>query len=44
MIKSRNQTSYTYNKLIADEIVEKILTAYHLTFKSFSKKMERLKS
>jgi nucleotidyltransferase substrate binding protein (TIGR01987 family) len=25
MIKSRNQTSHTYNKLVANEIVEKIL-------------------
>jgi len=39
MIKSRNQTSHTYNQKIADEIVEKIISEYHLAFDQFSKKM-----
>ena len=43
MIKSRNQTSHTYNKSIADEIVKRILNNYHAAFKCFLEKMEGLK-
>lgn len=43
MLKSRNQTSHTYNKMLAQQITEKILTTYYPAFKSFSKKMESLK-
>ncbi|MBL7671413.1 MAG: nucleotidyltransferase substrate binding protein [Bdellovibrionaceae bacterium] len=39
MIKSRNKTSHTYNRKIADEIVEKILTDYISAFGEFKDKM-----
>lgn len=43
MIKSRNQTSHTYNKSIADQIVAQIQTAYYPAFAVFTEKMESLK-
>lgn len=43
MIKSRNQTSYTYNKSLASQITEKIIIDYCPAFKAFSKKMEGLR-
>jgi hypothetical protein len=36
IIKSRNQTSHTYNQKIADAIVERILESYFQLFESFS--------
>lgn len=42
MIKSRNQTSHTYNKKTAEDIVEKIKTQYFDAFVSFQKKMLEL--
>ncbi|MEK6775120.1 MAG: nucleotidyltransferase substrate binding protein [Bdellovibrionota bacterium] len=42
MIKSRNQTSHTYNKKIADEIVKKILQNYFKLFSDFLIKMQSL--
>lgn len=42
MIKSRNKTSYTYNQVTAQEIVEKIKTSYFKSFQTFSKKMNEL--
>lgn len=39
MIKSRNQTSHTYNRATADEIVNKIVTRYHGLFETFLEKM-----
>lgn len=39
MITSRNQTSHTYNKKIADKIVEKISSDYFYAFEKFLKKM-----
>ncbi|WP_027358698.1 nucleotidyltransferase substrate binding protein [Desulforegula conservatrix] len=44
MIKSRNQTSHTYNHEIADEIAEKIINHYHGLFLSFEKKILDLKN
>ncbi|MDF1796168.1 MAG: nucleotidyltransferase substrate binding protein [Coxiellaceae bacterium] len=44
MIKSRNQTSHTYNKLLAGEIADKILVNYYPAFILFSEKMESLKA
>ncbi|MDF1655256.1 MAG: nucleotidyltransferase substrate binding protein [Coxiellaceae bacterium] len=44
MIKSRNQTSHTYNKQVASEIADIIVTAYYPAFKLFSEKMESLKA
>lgn len=43
MIKSRNQTSHTYNKKIADDIVAKIINQYFALFKEFRHSMEDLK-
>lgn len=42
MIKSRNQTSHTYNKNIADEIVNKIKKNYFKLFSEFFQKMSDL--
>ena len=42
MIKSRNLTSHTYNKKIADDIVHKILDLYTFAFAEFLEKMESL--
>lgn len=42
MIKSRNQTSHTYNKNVADEIVQKISTQYFQAFADFELKMNSL--
>ena len=43
MIKSRNQTSHTYNKRLATEIAEKIETVFYAEFKLFSDKMDSLR-
>lgn len=43
MIKSRNQTSHTYNKKVSQIILEKILGSYVLEFAEFDKKMTQLK-
>lgn len=42
MIKSRNQTSHTYNQKVADEIVERILEAYFPLFESLSRRLTEL--
>lgn len=42
MIKSRNQTSHTYNHQIADEIAKQITTLYCGLFQEFLKKMHSL--
>lgn len=44
MIKSRNQTSHTYNQSVADDIVLKIRQDYFSEFLSFEKKMSELAS
>ncbi len=44
MIKSRNKTSHTYNKSVADEIVAKIQTDYFPEFISLENKMNSLKA
>ena len=40
MIKSRNQTSHTYNESVANEICEKILRSYHPLFEKFEADMQ----
>ena len=40
MIKSRNQTSLTYNLQLANEMVEKIKTQYTMLFCEFLIKMQ----
>lgn len=42
MIKSRNQTSHTYNKSVAEDIVAKILQSYLDLFVSFKSKMTEI--
>ena len=44
MIKSRNETSHTYNEETADEIFLKIIEAYYPAFDEFTKAMGTLKS
>ena len=42
MIKSRNQSSHTYNIQIANELIEKIINQYGLLFDAFSIQMQTL--
>lgn len=44
MIKSRNQTSHTYNQGIAYEIIDPILQRYHAEFMAFLQSMKQLES
>ncbi|MDO8413976.1 MAG: nucleotidyltransferase substrate binding protein [Gallionellaceae bacterium] len=44
MIKSRNQTTHTYNVSTADEIAGSIIAAYHALLLSFADKMEALQN
>jgi len=44
MIKSRNKTSHTYNKSVAQEIVDKTFSQYVTAFKRLVEKMESLKA
>ena len=43
MIKSRNQTSHTYNPIVADEIAHEIIHHYYACFQAFQCKMQTLK-
>lgn len=42
MIKSRNQSSHTYNESVANEICGKILADYHHLFAAFEHQMQAL--
>ncbi len=42
MIKSRNQTTHTYNEATANEITEAILARYHAEFKKFQTRFTAL--
>jgi hypothetical protein len=42
MIKSRNQTSHTYNHEVANDIVNKVIRVYFYLFESFLIKMQSL--
>ena len=42
MIKSRNQTSHTYNEAVANAICEQILRLYYPLFTQFELKMQQL--
>ncbi len=44
MIRSRNQTSHTYDEETADEIYNKIINDYFDAFVSFKEKMEEIKN
>ncbi|WP_180682350.1 nucleotidyltransferase substrate binding protein [Tepidicella baoligensis] len=41
-IKSRNQTSHTYNQTIADDIAKRVCESYHTLFKAFHQRMQSL--
>jgi nucleotidyltransferase substrate binding protein (TIGR01987 family) len=42
MIQSRNRTSHTYNRQVADAIVERILNAYFPLFETFERRLSDL--
>lgn len=42
MIKSRNQSSHTYNRATADALVKVIVEQYAMLFRAFSQRMEKL--
>ncbi len=42
MIKSRNQSSHTYNQEIADEIAENVILVYFKLFVEFEQRMQAL--
>jgi len=44
MIKSRNQSSHTYNQAVAAEIAGLIVSRYHLLFQHFLQRMQGLVS
>lgn len=44
MIKSRNQSSHTYNQKIAEEIVDKIVSRYHALFQTFLLRMQEFRA
>ena len=44
MIKSRNQSSHTYNQKVAEAIVDKVVTVYQPLFHGFLLRMQELKS
>jgi nucleotidyltransferase substrate binding protein (TIGR01987 family) len=44
MIKSRNQSSHTYNRKVAGEIVDKVTNRYHSLFNRFLHRMQALKT
>lgn len=44
MIKSRNETTHTYNEDTADAIFIKVVREYYPLFKDFQRKMEALRS
>ena len=44
MIKSRNQSSHTYNQKVAEAIVDKVVCLYHALFHDFLLQMQDLKS
>jgi uncharacterized protein with HEPN domain len=44
MIKDRNQTSHTYNKVTAKAIAENITTRFFVLFKELEEKMQILEN
>lgn len=42
MIRSRNQTSHTYNEKVANEISARIIGTYHPLFMAFAERMRAL--
>ena len=41
-IKSRNQTSATYNQAVADDIAKRVCESYHTLFNAFHQRMQNL--
>jgi hypothetical protein len=44
MIKSRNNSSHTYNESIAEEILNSIISNYYSEFKKLKEKLGLIKS
>lgn len=44
MIKSRNKTSHTYNKDVAEEICSRVVDTYYGLFMAFLRRMEGLRA
>lgn len=44
MIRSRNQSSHTYNQDTAEDILLKVCEKYFALFKAFSNKMQKIKA
>jgi len=44
MIKSRNQSTHTYNRKVAEEIIDMVVTRYHPLFHDFLLRMQGLRS
>jgi nucleotidyltransferase substrate binding protein (TIGR01987 family) len=44
MIKSRNQTSHTYNQAIAETICEAIISRYHRLFSDLEKRIRSVEA
>jgi nucleotidyltransferase substrate binding protein (TIGR01987 family) len=42
MIRSRNQTSHTYNQEVAEQIIELIITRYYPLFTAFEARMQHI--
>jgi hypothetical protein len=43
MIRSRNQTSHTYNEEVANDIARRIIGTYHNLFEQFAERMQSLR-
>ena len=41
MIRSRNQTSHTYNQALAESIVAQLITSYFALFRDFLAEMQQ---
>lgn len=44
MIKSRNNSSYTYNEVVAEEILRSVISDYYSEFKKLKDKLEQIKA
>lgn len=42
MIKSRNQSSHTYNQVVADAIVNAVIGHYHRLLVAFERRMQQI--
>lgn len=44
MIKSRNQSSHTYNQSVADMVAERVIVNYFPLFVAFAERMESMRN